>query len=549
MKEILIVGNGLAGLSAAAEVVKQGHRAIIVSPMPANRAQSVMAAGGINAALNTKGEDDSPQEHCQDTLKAGVFLGNEEAIRNMTAAAPELIGWLSDMGMVFSRDGQGNPDCRYFGGQKKKRTVFSKSGIGKQLISALSQYLRKYEAEGQVVFMENCSMVQLIQKDGMAAGIVAYNLATDSFLTLGGEGVIIATGGMIGIFGKTTGSVVSDGSVTALLYGEGCGLSNGEMIQYHPTTIETKQKRMLISEAARGEGGRLFAMKEGKPWYFMEEWFPEGGNLMPRDVVSKSIYQVIQMQKEEASADLFSEPGVWLDISFLPKEVIEERLEEITALCQDFLGLDPAKEPIPVYPGIHYFMGGLYVDNQHRTTMNNLFAAGECCALYHGANRLGGNSTLGAIYGGKIAAQTCLKEGEKLNLDQEPELFSDSSQEGVNPLVVQQQMHCIMNEAMGIIRDEAGLLQGLAEIERLKAISLKCLPTVDRAGRENMVERIKTKNFLNLAEALLKSALAREESRGAHQRKDFPEKVDKQFEKLTLAQRENGQTTIVFCEK
>ncbi|MBO7668023.1 MAG: FAD-binding protein, partial [Firmicutes bacterium] len=474
MYDIIIVGNGLAGLSAAITCAEAKARVLLASSNQPERSQSVMAEGGINAALDIKGEDDSPAQHAADTLRAGCDLADEKAVAGLTAAAPEIIDWADRLGTVFSRDSQGRVDQRCFGGQKKKRTAYANAGIGRQLMAALSRHCRKLESEGLLQVREDLRLVSLALGDRGCGGAVFRSVTGGEPQGIAADGVILCCGGPGGLFGNNTGSTLSDGAAAASLFAQGAAMANLEMIQYHPTTAAGPGKRLLISEAARGEGGRLFTYKEGKPWYFMEEWFPEGGNLMPRDVVSRSIYKAVR----EQDLGVEGRDEVLLDISFLPEEVRETRLAEICRNCRTFLGLDPAREPIPVWPGVHYFMGGLYVGADHACSIPRLWAAGECACQYHGANRLGGNSNLGAIYGGRVAANSALSlapltgaaekevllEGEVRRQSGLAAAFSGS----LRPPALRQRLQELMREAMAIFRSEERLAAALASLDALE---------------------------------------------------------------------------------
>ena len=270
-KTIIIIGAGLAGLSAALQAAENGCNVKLVSSLPSERAQSVMAEGGINAALNTKDENDSPEEHFTDTIKAACGLADPNAVWGMTQAAPELVHWLLKLGVKFNMSGYDDVDLRNFGGQKKKRTAFAQSDTGKQIMTAMIDAVRRKEASGMVERFSHHSFLTLRLCGNICCGCVIRDEYSQETVELPGDAVIVATGGMHGLFGNTTGSLSNTGEVTAELFRLGVPLANGEMIQYHPTTVKCGGKRMLISEAARGEGGRLFAMKDGKQWYFMEE--------------------------------------------------------------------------------------------------------------------------------------------------------------------------------------------------------------------------------------------------------------------------------------
>ncbi len=399
-KTIIIIGAGLAGLSAALQAAENGCNVKLVSSLPSERAQSVMAEGGINAALNTKDENDSPEEHFTDTIKAACGLADPNAVWGMTQAAPELVHWLLKLGVKFNMSGYDDVDLRNFGGQKKKRTAFAQSDTGKQIMTAMIDAVRRKEASGLVERFSHHSFLTLRLCGNICCGCVIRDEYSQETVELPGDAVIVATGGMHGLFGNTTGSLSNTGEVTAELFRLGVPLANGEMIQYHPTTVKCGGKRILISEAARGEGGRLFAMKDGKQWYFMEEKYPELGNLMPRDITAREIWKVSH------------ESEVFLDMTEISEEIISNKLSGLADDCMTYLHKDIRKEPVSVLPGIHYFMGGILVDEQHRTPIQNLYAAGECCAQYHGANRLGGNSLLGALYGGRVAAKSACEQAD-----------------------------------------------------------------------------------------------------------------------------------------
>lgn len=481
-KTVLIVGAGLAGLSAAWTAAEQGHQAILVSAQPSERAQSVMAEGGINAALDTKGEGDTPEQHEADTLRAACGLANPEAVHGLTQAAPALVRQLDRIGVQFNRTQSDDIDVRAFGGQKKKRTAFAQSDTGKQLVTAMIDAVRQWESKQCIVRLDHHTFETLLLDGNTCGGCVVRDDYTGEQMPIQADAVIMACGGMHGLFGDTTGSLANTGEAVAELFRLGLPLANGEMIQYHPTTAKRGGRRLLISEAARGEGGRLYAMREGKSWYFMEERYPELGNLMPRDITAREIWRVGQQSQ------------VYLDMTQLSGDIFAHKLSGLRADCMTYLGLDPQKQPIPVEPGIHYFMGGLQVDVQHRTKIRNLYAAGECCAQYHGANRLGGNSLLGAIYGGKIAAQTALAEADGSAYTCQVHPAGEKT-----PVQEQNILHETLLQALGVVRTGDTMEQALYTVRSLSG------------------------NLALLGQAVLLSALARKESRGAQFRVDYPE--------------------------
>ena len=378
-------------------------------------------------------------------------------------------------------------------------------------MTALIDAVRRYEAEGLIKRYPHHVLQQLYIQGNKCQGAAVTDIYTAESVTFSGS-VILACGGLNGMFsGLTTGTTQNTADAAAICLESGVELANLEFIQYHPTTIEIPGKRLLISEAARGEGGRLFVSKNGKPWYFMEEKYPELKNLMPRDVVSAEIVEVTSMPE--------CDNQVYLDMTGIDKKVWQSRLSDLREQVLHYLALDPVKKPIPVSPGIHYFMGGIWVDREHRTSVKSLYAAGECACQYHGANRLGGNSLLGAVYGGKTAAATAIKENHK------PESAPNLS--GVQPYseaspVFRDSVSQVLGSHLKILRNENDLDLALEELDLLKAKTAN--PAEIR--------------LLNLAGATVKCALFRKESRGAHRRTDYPD-TNPDCQKQTIVQHSN----------
>lgn len=505
---INIVGSGLAGLSAAIALAQQGRPCSIISIQESQRAQSVMAEGGINAALNTMGEDDDVSQHYEDTMKGGAYLADPRAVKDLTGNAPEIVEWLKTIGVPFEIK-NGKIVQRNFGGQKKKRTAYVKSSTGKMLMSALIDEARKYEIQGLIHRYDHHMVYDLIIENKKCKGLKMTDTYNGKTYEADGP-VILACGGLTGFFaGHTTGSSDNTGQLTADLFVKGVRLANLEMIQYHPTTVEISGKRLLVSEAARGEGGRFMTYRNGKPYYFMEELYPEEKNLVTRDVATRAVDKI--MKDEECSGD------VYLDMRKVDKDVWKNKLSDMRKELKDYFKIDIAKEPFRIMPGIHYFMGGIYVDKDHRTNIDDLYAAGECACIYHGANRLGGNSLLGAIYGGRTAASKIRDDSE----EKITEINDDPSALQIQPFYAARLVY-ELSEGLGIIRDKESLDKALANVEKM----LK----EDRNAEE--------KNMTLMAKAMLLSALARKESRGAHYRQDYPESSD-EYRKNTIAYYDN----------
>ena len=514
MGRVNIVGAGLAGLSAAIHLAKEGVACNLISALPSERAQSVLAEGGINAALDTMGEHDSPQEHFADTMRGGADLADPVAVAGLTAHAPDLVRWLFSLGAPFQME-RGNLIQRNFGGQKKKRTAYAKSSTGKILMTALIDEARRWETAGLIHRWSHHLAEDLQVKPNRCVGLIIRDTYTNKLLDCPGP-VILCSGGMNGLFpGLTTGTVPNSGSLTALAFSKGVELGNLEFLQYHPTTVGIPGKRMLISEAARGEGGRLYILRAGKPWYFMEEKYPELGNLMPRDVVSREMFLV--------SRQTDCNGPVYLDLTGLPAATWERKLSDMREEILHYLSIDPVSTPVPVQPGIHFFMGGILVDRGHRSSMNGLYAAGECACQYHGANRLGGNSMLGALYGGKVAAECILQDGVCPPSDSDPIDLGPASRQWMDVRTVSpahtERLKTILWEGLGIARDADTLSSASRRIDQL--LSAPLTPW----------EHARTL----LGKAMLSCALARTESRGAHYRTDFPQRNDERFRQTTVA--------------
>ena len=525
MTTVNIIGAGLAGLSAAITLAKQNITCNLISLQASERAQSILAAGGINAVLNTMGEDDTVGEHFRDTMRGGVDLADPNAVQGLVHAAPEIVRELYRLGVPLQAE-NGKLIQRNFGGQKKKRTAYSKSSTGKMLMSALIDEARRLEAQGRIHRYPHHEFLDLLlasdEKSLQCTGCLLRDTYTGELLQMRGP-VILASGGMNGIFGShTTGTTQNTGDVTATVFARGVQIGNPEFIQYHPTTIAIPGKRMLISEAARGEGGRLFVIREGKPWYFMEEKYPELGNLMPRDVISREMDRV--------SRDPSCEPQIYLNLTCIPDETWKKKLSDMREECIHYLHIDPVKEPLPVEPGIHYFMGGILVDQEHRTSLPGLYAAGECACQYHGANRLGGNSMLGAIYGGRVAAQTVSSE---INTFTEWEDSDGKAYHPENDVASCYPEPRLDDQKFAEVEQKRieALMRGLAICRTGEGIRKELLTMDELLQTEALSERMRKR--LLLSKAILLGADKREESRGAHYRLDFPEKSE-DFRKTTV---------------
>ena len=544
--KIIIIGSGISGLSAAIRLAEKGARVTMISPFCSERSQSVMAAGGINAVLDVGDPADSVEAHAEDTWRGGCCLESRRDILTLCQKAPEYIRRLEEMGVAFQRDGEGRVCTRAFGGQSHSRTVYAGASTGKQIVTAMNQKCREYEILGSVRRVTGPVFHSALIDRGTCRGVLTMDPLTGDLRAFYGDAVIMAVGGQNKLFGKTTGTETCDGYAAGRLFSQGVRLRNLEFIQYHPTTIETSHKKMLISEAARGEGGRLYYLRGGERVYFMEERYGKKGNLMPRDIVSKCIWDCPSQ--------------VYLDVTFLGEERIRARLGEVWELCRDYLDLDITKESIPISPAVHFFMGGIDVDARHETNLRRLYAVGECASRYHGANRLGGNSLLAAIHSGTTAAEAALARGPLAGSDKEGQAIFDgyirrqeeeirqlkASQSEYPAVYILREIASVMNSSLGITRDEKGLDNGIRDIRFFREAlnKLRLDPEV------SLYENLRLRYMALLALAILQSAKERRESRGAHIRSDHPE-TRETMKKCSLAvyDKQEDRITVSFFDE
>jgi succinate dehydrogenase flavoprotein subunit len=558
--KIAIVGGGLAGLAAAMKIAEAGNEVDLFSVVPVKRSHSVCAQGGINGAVNTKGEGDSTSEHFDDTVYGGDFLANQPPAKAMCEMAPAIIYLFDRMGVPFSRTNEGLLDFRRFGGTKHHRTAFAGASTGQQLLYALDEQVRKYEVSGKVRKFEHWEMLSLVLDDHQVCrGLIAMDLQTLELKAFPADAVIIGTGGPGLIFGKSTNSMVCTGSAVSACYQQGAKYANGEFIQVHPTSIPGEDKLRLMSESARGEGGRVWvprktgdarspsSIPEVERFYFLEEKYPAYGNLVPRDIATREIFQVCLEGKGVGGQN-----QVYLDLTHIPAEVLDRKLGAIIEIYEMFVGDDPRHVPMRIFPGVHYSMGGLWVDYNQRTNIPGLLAAGECDYSIHGANRLGANSLVSCVYGGFVAAPAAIEyaknverngaDGSKI-YDQELKLQQEINdtlvkQSGTeNQYDLHQEMGKWMTDNVTVVRYN----------DKLKATDNKLLELMDRYKRISINDSNlwatmalpharHLANMLELARVMTLGALNRNESRGAHYKPEFPERDDENFLKTTIAE-------------
>lgn len=547
--KVVIVGGGLAGLMAAIKIAEAGMKVDLFSLVPVKRSHSVCAQGGINGAVNTKGENDSPWEHFDDSIYGGDFLANQPPVKAMCDAAPKIIHMFDRMGVMFNRTPEGLLDFRRFGGTQHHRTAYAGATTGQQLLYALDEQVRSFEAAGLVTKYEGWEFVSaVIDPDGICRGITAQNLRSMEIAAFPADAVIMATGGLGIIFGKSTNSTINTGYAAARLYQQGAYYANGEFIQIHPTAIPGDDKNRLMSESARGEGGRVWTYKDGKPWYFLEEKYPAYGNLVPRDIATREIFDVCVNQK----LGIDGENKVYLDLSHIDAKQLDIKLGGIMEIYEKFMGDDPRKIPMKIFPGVHYSMGGLWVDFDQKTNIPGLFAAGECDYSQHGANRLGANSLLSAVYGGMVAGPQAVKfiKGQTSSVeDIAPAVFEgqvkadQEKYESIlamngteNAYLLHKELGELMTANVTVVRENKKLeitYEKLNEFsERYKNINLE-----DTAKWSNTSASFirQLEGMINLAKVITLGALNRNESRGAHYKPEFPDRNDEEWLKTTMA--------------
>ena len=558
--KIAIVGGGLAGLAAAMKIAEAGHEVDLISVVPVKRSHSVCAQGGINGAVNTKGEGDSPAKHLDDTVYGGDFLSNQPPVKRMCDMAPEIIYLFDRMGVPFSRTNEGLLDFRRFGGTLHHRTAFAGASTGQQLLYALDEQVRRWEVQGKVNKYEGWEMLSLVLDDHQVCrGLVAMNLQTLELKAFKADAVIMATGGPGLIFGKSTNSMTCTGSAVSACYQQGARYANGEFIQVHPTSIPGEDKLRLMSESARGEGGRVWVPRtdgdirrpqdipEAERFYFLEEKYPAYGNLVPRDIATREIFQVCL-----EGHGVGGENQVYLDLTHIDAETLTRKLGAILEIYEMFVGDDPRYVPMRIFPGVHYSMGGLWVDFEQRTSIPGLFAAGECDYSIHGANRLGANSLVSCVYGGFTAAPSAIDyaknvergatetngiHDDELRRQQEINDSIVKNEGGENQYVLHEEMGKVMTDNVTVVRYN----------DRLKATDEKLLELQDRFKRisindsnlwatQAVPHARQLWNMLQLARVITLGALNRNESRGAHYKPDFPDRDDENFLKTTIAE-------------
>lgn len=560
---------------AVIKLAEAGELVDLVSLVPVKRSHSVCAQGGINAAVNIKGENDSPEIHFVDTVRGGDFLAHQPPAKAMCYDAPAIVWMLDRMGVPFTRTAEGHLDFRRFGGTLYNRTAFAGATTGQQMLYALDEQVRRHEAEGRVRKLEGWEFLDLVlDENGSCRGVVCLDLQTMRVHALRAEAVLMATGGPGLLFGKSTNSALNTGSAAAACYRRGAAYANGEFIQIHPTAVPGVDKLRLMSESARGEGGRIWVPRqkgdprepsdipESERWYFLEEKYPRYGNLVPRDVASREIYHVCH----DLGMGLDGGNEVYLDLTHIPRAELDRKLGGILEIYEKFAGGDPHEVPMRIFPSVHYSMGGLWVDYERTaegflvdasprnqtTSIPGLYAAGEVDYQYHGANRLGANSLLSCIFGGRIVAPAMRSWAGQLataTRDLPAGLFEAAAQDWQrrleetaamagpeNPYRLAAALGETMRENVTIERRNDALEETNTKILELKDRWPRCAALdTSRWANRSVPFLLELRNMLDLALVVVRGALARDESRGSHFKPDFPKRDDEAWLRTTKA--------------
>ena len=532
--EVVVVGAGLAGQRAALAAVQAGRDVAIVTKLHPLRSHSGAAQGGINAAI---GVNDSIDAHIFDTVKGSDYLGDQDAIEFFCKEAGPTVIEMEHFGTIFSRTDDGSLAQRPFGGAGFPRTVYAADRTGLALLQGLWEQL----GSQRFTLYEEWELARIVVREGRVQGIVALDKKTGEFQQVAAKAVIVATGGAGRIYGRSTNAHSCTGDGAAAAYNAGAFLKDMEFVQFHPTAL--LEGGILVTEGARGEGGIL---KNASGERFMTKYAPKVLELASRDVVARAI--TTEILEGRGFTGPYG-PYVHLELMHLGKEKIESRLQEICDLCRSFAGMDPVTDPIPISPAQHYMMGGVGTNIPGETNVPGLYAAGEAaCVSIHGANRLGGNSLMETLVFGKSAGAAAAAYAAKApattlqpnDLDEVTATYRTwfGRTDGEDPSAIRTELQQTMDRYVNLFRIEADLTEGLRRVRAVKE-RFSRVRVVDQSKvfNINLSDAIETEHMIDLAEVIIVGAIARTESRGAHFRKDYPKRDDKNWMKHTLALR------------
>lgn len=558
--KVVVIGGGLAGLSATMQLAQLGVDVDVVSLTPVKRSHSCCAQGGINSVNNlTRQLGDSEWKHFDDTVYGGDFLQHQPPVREMALWAPKIIELMDRLGVTFNRTPEGFRDQRRFGGTLFARTAFAGATTGQQLLYALDEQVRRWEEHGHVAKYEFWDYLgPVLDERGASCGAIVQDLVTMEVRALRADALIIASGGCGLIYGRSTMSMACTGSAASRTFQAGVHYANGEFIQVHPTAIPAADKLRLMSESARGEGGRVWVPKTpqdarhpnkipaAERYYFLEERYPKYGNLVPRDIATREIFKVCTKEGLSVEKDRMC---VYLDVSHLPRQELDRKLGGILEIYEKFQGVDPRDVPMKIFPAVHYSMGGLWCGYErssagglevgsprnHETNIPGIYAIGECDYHYHGANRLGANSLIACIFSGLVTgtgvANRLKSQDGPVAADRPSSLFDRACQarqadfkallardgKGGNPYEIHQELGRVMTAAATVVRHNPDLEAAIGKVEELRERARRCsLSDTGQWTNQNVVFTRALEDMFPLALTILHGALARDECRGAH---------------------------------
>ncbi|MEM1042358.1 MAG: FAD-dependent oxidoreductase [Bacteroidota bacterium] len=540
--DVLIIGAGAAGLRAAIELHEAGRDVLAIGKRKHGDAHTVWAAGGINAALGSLDPEDRWDIHAADTLNEGHHVNNAQAVELLARHAPERVRELDRWGADFSKTEEGEINQRYFGAQSFRRTCFKGDITGRAILEALVAQAKRLE----IPYRQDTFITEILVDDGRAVGAIGYDMNTGDVLVFHANAVILAAGGHTSVYVRSSSrSDENTGDAQTLAYNAGAVLRDMEFVQFHPTgkLWPEDQRGELVTEAVRGEGGRLFNSERER---FMERYSPKQMELDARDVVARAGYAEIQAGRGTPNG------GVWLDISHRDSDYVRDRLPRMVQEFAD-VGVDITEEPMEVAPTAHYAMGGVEITDFETcaTTVDGLYAAGESVAGVHGANRLGGNSLAETVVFGQIVGAHLAG-----NLPERVQISDDCVNEALGrirrlaesagqhePEALIERLRRVMWDHAGIIRDEDGLIEGLAKLEALRR-DAEDLNVQAAPGNEQFEQAINLHFMMTACEAILRSALARTESRGAHFRSDYPDTVSGWRKNVQVCRSSDGEMAL-----
>jgi succinate dehydrogenase / fumarate reductase, flavoprotein subunit len=564
--DVLIIGGGSAGLRAAIEAHDAGSQVLIVSKNRRGDPHTVLARGGINAALGTMDPHDNWMVHAADTLSEGLFIADYDKVEMLCKSAPDAVIELVKWGARFHREPDGRLTQRFFGAHTYRRTCFYGDWTGKEIIRVLMKQvrLRKIKFVDSVYITKLLKSTDIEKREGALGkgkeqeilGAMAIDLKRKKIIIFKAKCVILATGGYTRVYPVSSSRIIENyGDGVALAYEAGVDLVDMEMVQFHPTGMVWPKKAVgtLATEAIRGEGGILLNSRGER---FMKSYYPQRMELGPRDIVARSIYNEIMSGRGTKHG------GVWLDVTHLPKAKIMERLPSMYDQFKRIAGVNISKEKMEVAPTAHYSMGGIKTDLKCQTNVRGLFAIGEVAGQIHGANRLGGNSLLGTVVFGKIAgreaATKVVRERKRTTngrsstlsilgiIHNEDKRLAYTLFAVKQPLRILRRVQQVMQENAGIIREGTKLRKAIIKILELeKTFYSKHSVLKSYTDYENVVNTWEVKSALVVCEAVLRSALMRQESRGAHYRSDFSERDDSKW-KVNIHCTKRGEEMILF---